>query len=94
MTEDILDSFGNVFLDLGLPPEEAAILQMRAELMAELRKLIKTKKLTRAKAAGLLGVSQSGVSDLVKGKWGCFSLELLIALATRAGLHVHLKTAA
>ncbi len=83
-----------MFLDLGFAPEEAAILQMRADLMAQLRKVIKAKKLTQAKAARLLGVSQSRVSDLVRGKWEKFSLEMLITLATRAGLHVTVKTAA
>ncbi len=88
------NSSGNVFRDLGFSPEEAAVLQMRADLMAELRKVIKAKKLTQAKAARLLGVSQSRVSDLVRGKWEKFSLEMLITLATRAGLHVTVKTAA
>ena len=37
--------------------------------MADLWKLIKAKKLTQAKAAKLLGGSQSRVSDLVRGKW-------------------------
>ncbi len=94
MSEEILKSSGNVFLDMGYSPDEAAILQMRADLMAQLRKVIKAKKLTQAKAAKLLGVSQSRVSDLVRGKWEKFSLEMLITLATRAGLHVSLKTAA
>ena len=94
MTDDIHTSSGNVFLDLGFSPDEAAILQMRADLMAKLRKVIKAKKLTQAKAAKLLGVSQSRVSDLVTGKWERFSLEMLITLATRAGLRVSLKTAA
>ena len=94
MSNDILDSSGNVFLDLGFSPDEAAVLQMRADLMAQLRKLLKAKKLTQAKAAKLLGVSQSRISDLVRGKWEKFSLEMLITLATRAGLHVSLKTAA
>lgn len=94
MSEPIVDSSGNVFSDLGYPPEEAAILQMRADLMADLRKFIKTKKLTQAKAAEILGVSQSRVSDLARGKWEKFSLEMLIMLATKAGMHVTLKTAA
>jgi predicted XRE-type DNA-binding protein len=94
MSDDILNSSGNAFLDLGFAPEEAAILQMRADLMAHLRKIIKTKKLTQTKAAKLLGASQSRVSDLVRGKWEKFSLEMLITLATRAGLRVSLKTAA
>ncbi len=94
MRQEIHRSSGNVFRDLGFSPEEAAVLQMRADLMAELRKVIKAKKLTQAKAAKLLGVSQSRVSDLVRGKWEKFSLEMLITLATRAGLHVTVKTAA
>jgi predicted XRE-type DNA-binding protein len=94
MSETVVHSSGNVFIDLGYPPEEAAILQMRADLMADLRKLIKKKKLTQAKAAELLGVSQSRVSDLIRGKWEKFSLEMLITLAIRAGMHVSLKKAA
>ena len=94
MSKDIVNSSGNAFADLGVSPEEAAILQMRADLMAQVRKVIQTKKLTQAKAAKLLGVSQSRVSDLVRGKWEKFSLEMLITLATRAGIRVHIKTAA
>jgi len=94
MSEAIVDSSGNVFIDLGYSPDEAAILQMRAELMADLRKFIKARKLTQAKTAELLGVSQSRVSDLTRGKWERFSLEMLITLATRAGMQVTVKTAA
>ena len=65
-----LDSwlFRWVLLDLGFPHEEAAILQLRSEIMADLRKFITTKKLTQAKAAALLDVSQSRVSDLTREK--------------------------
>jgi predicted XRE-type DNA-binding protein len=94
MSEAIANSSGNVFIDLGYSPDEAAILQMRADLMADLRRFIKVKKLTQAKAAEILGVSQSRVSDLTRGKWERFSLEMLITLATRAGMHVTVKTAA
>lgn len=94
MSETIVNSSGNVFIDLGYSPEEAAILQMRADLMVDLRKFIKTKRLTQAKAAAILGVSQSRVSDLIRGKWERFSLEMLITLATRAGMQITLKKAA
>jgi predicted XRE-type DNA-binding protein len=94
MTETVAKSSGNVFVDLGYSPDEAAILQMRADLMADLRKFIKAKRLTQAKAAELFGVSQSRVSDLIRGKWERFSLEMLITLATRAGMRVTLKNAA
>ena len=94
MSEAVVNSSGNVFIDLGYSPDEAAILQMRADLMADLRKFITAKRLTQAKAAEILGVSQSRVSDLIRGKWERFSLEMLITLATRAGMHVTLQKAA
>jgi predicted XRE-type DNA-binding protein len=92
--EEIFNSSGNVFIDLGFSPDEAAVLIMRADLMADLRKFIKARKLTQAKAAEILGVSQSRVSDLIRGKWDRFSLEMLITLATRAGMRVSLRIAA
>ena len=94
MKKSIVASSGNVFVDLGYSPDEAAILQMRADLMADLRKYIHNKKLTQASAAKILGVSQSRVSDLITGKWEKFSLEMLITLASKAGMHVKLKIAA
>jgi predicted XRE-type DNA-binding protein len=94
MSRTVINSSGNVFTDLGYSPDEAAILQMRADLMADLRKFIKAKRLTQAKAAEILGVSQSRVSDLISSKWERLSLEMLITLATRAGMHVTLKKAA
>ncbi len=94
MGEEIFNSSGNVFSDLGFSPDEAAVLQMRADLMADLRKFIKSRKLTQAKAAEILGVSQSRVSDLIRGKWDRFSLEMLITLATRTGKRVSLRIAA
>lgn len=94
MKESVVKSSGNVFLDLGFPPEEAAILQMRSHIMADLRKFIKDKKLTQAEAAKIFGVNQSRISDLIRGKWEKFSLEMLIVLATKAGMRIRIKRAA
>ena len=94
MSKTLVNSSGNIFVDLGYSPDEAAVLQMRADLIAGLRKFIKAKRLTQAKAAEILGVSQSRVSDLIRGKWERFSLEMLITLSTRAGMRVTLKKAA
>ena len=90
----ITKSSGNVFIDLGFSPEEAAILAMRSELMCRLEILIRDKQLTQAEAAQVLGISQSRVSDLIRGKFEKFSLDMLITLATRAGKKVELKMAA
>src|SRR4030067_344816 len=90
----ITKSSGNVYIDLGFPPEEAAILTMRSELMCRLEILIRDKQWTQAEAAQVLGISQSRVSDLIRGKFEKFSLDMLITLATRAGKKVELKMAA
>lgn len=90
----ITQSSGNVFIDLGFPPEEATILAMRSELMCQLEILIRDKQWTQAEAAQVLGISQSRVSDLIRGKFEKFSLDMLITLATRAGKKVELKMAA
>ena len=94
MKEKITRSSGNVFTDLGFPPEEAAILAMRADVMAQLRLAVEKRAWTQVEAAKVLGISQSRVSDLMHGKWDKFSLNILITLATRAGLHCELKLAA
>ncbi|MCL2830547.1 MAG: helix-turn-helix domain-containing protein [Betaproteobacteria bacterium] len=85
MNEPVTTSCGNVFIDLGFPPEEAALLSMRAQLMADLRETISTNGWTQVEASRHLGIGQSRVSDLVRGKWEKFSLDMLITLACRAG---------
>jgi predicted XRE-type DNA-binding protein len=88
--EPIVESSGNVFADLGFAPEEAALLAMRAELMAQLRETITSSGWTQTEAAERLGIGQSRVSDLVRGKRDKFSLDMLVTLATRAGRKVAL----
>ena len=74
MKARITKSSGNVFIDVGFPSEEAAVLTMRAELMAKLRTLIDQRSWTQHEASKRLGIGQSRVSDLVRGKWDKFSL--------------------
>ena len=84
-------SSGNVFRDLGFPPEEAANLTVRSMLMIEIKKHIQAEKLTQKKAATLFGVTQPRISDLMRGKIGLFSVDTLISMLTRAGLKVDVK---
>jgi predicted XRE-type DNA-binding protein len=89
----IIASSGNVFTDLGFAPGEAAVLAMRADLMGRLRLLIDERGWSQAEAAAHFGIGQSRVSDLVRGKWDKFSLDMLITLAARAGKRVELALA-
>ena len=94
MKKKMTRSSGNVFIDLGFDPAEAAVLQMRSNLMSDLRLYIEKHKLTQVEAAKRLGISQSRVSDLVRGKWEKFSLEMLITLEARLGRKIQVKFAA
>lgn len=91
MEELIVESTGNIFDDLGFDPGEAAILQMRARLMSDLREQIESSGMTQTAAAERLGIAQSRVSDLMRGKWEKFSLEMLITLEARVGRQVRLE---
>jgi predicted XRE-type DNA-binding protein len=45
-------------------------------------------------AAKALGITQARLSDINRGKFGQFSLDVLVRLASRAGLKPRLKLAA
>ncbi|MBM4134715.1 MAG: XRE family transcriptional regulator [Nitrospira sp.] len=94
MNKKASKSGDNIFVDLGFDPAEAAVLQMRANLMSDLRLYIQKHKLTQSEAAKRLGIAQSRVSDLVRGKWEKFSLEMLITLEARLGRTVRVECAA
>ena len=81
----ITTSSGNVFTDLGFDEAEAQVLALRADLMAQLEKTIKARKMTQVAASRILGVSQGRVSDLTRGKVEKFSLDMLVTFAARLG---------
>lgn len=93
MSEPIIESSGNVFIDLGFEAAEASILEMRAKLMSDLREYIESSGLTQAEAAQKLGLTPSRVSDIRQGNWEKFSLEMLITLEARAGRTMTLELA-
>lgn len=89
-----VESSGNIFRDLGFDDVEAQILETRSTLMVDIAKTIAKRGLNQAEAAKILGVTQSRVSDLVRGKFAKFSLEMLITLEGRLGRRVTVKLAA
>lgn len=90
MTMKVEQSTGNVFRDLGFGPKEAESLRLRAELMLEVRRLIRARKLTQ-RAASLLGVTQPRISDLIRGKIDLFSIDTLVNMLARGGMRIQLR---
>lgn len=78
--------FASVWDALEDTPQEAASMKARAELMRGLQAWIKQEGLTQSAAAGLLGVTQPRVSDLMRGRINLFSTDALIDMAATAGL--------
>jgi predicted XRE-type DNA-binding protein len=83
-------STGNVFRDLGFSAEEAGHLRVRSDLMIALQKAISKSRMTQAKAAKVLGVTQPRVSDLMRGRIDLFSADKLIDMLARLGIGVRL----
>ena len=83
---------GNVFIDAGFPPAEAARLLIRADLMSQVRTLLDERGLTQARAAKLLGVTQPRISDLKRGRIGLFSIDTLVDMLAVLGVTVTVKT--
>lgn len=87
----IIEGSGNVFIDLGFDPAEAQVMRLRAEVMIRTAQQLKAQGWTQAEAARRLGITQPRVSRLIKGKVEDFSLDMLLTLAARAGLHLELR---
>lgn len=84
----IFDSVWDAIADT---PEEASHLRMRAELMHAIGESVAEWKVTQAEAALRLGITQPRLNALLKGKITRFSLDALVTLASRAGLHPKVK---
>jgi predicted XRE-type DNA-binding protein len=77
---EVDEGTGNVFADLGLPDSEERLL--KANIIAELFRLIKDRGLTQVKAAKLVGVSQPDMSHLLRGDFDDYSAERLMKMLT------------
>jgi len=86
----ITRSSGNVFSDLGFGKEEAQHLQIRSTLMIAIQRIIDERQLTQAQAADVFGVTQPRISDLVRGKIELFSIDMLVTMLARAGMHLQI----
>lgn len=90
----ISESSGNIFLDLGFPPHEAAVLLLRAELAEALRQWMESESLTQSQAAKRLGITQPRVSEIMRGKIELMSLDYMVGLCAKAGVSVEVRLAA
>ncbi len=68
-------SSGNIFSDLGLL--NSGEMLAKAELVRQINKILRQRKLNQVQAAEVLGIDQQEMSALIKGKLTGFSTEKL-----------------
>jgi predicted XRE-type DNA-binding protein len=77
--------------DRGSASKETTRLQIRADLMGQLTRLIRSRGLTQVQAARLLGITQPRVSNLIRGKIDRFSVDSLIEMLGHTGARISVR---
>lgn len=77
---------GNIFLDLGFPPEKALALLFKTRILSSILSQVKRKRYTQKQLVGILQEHQPVVSNLLCGRISQMSIERLLAYAFRLGL--------
>lgn len=86
-------SFANVWDAIEDTPADAAIMTVRSNLMMAVCRQVRSWNVTRAEAARRLGITQTRLNDLLRGRIANFDTDTLISLATQAGLVLRLGIA-
>jgi len=81
----------NIFDDLGVEPEEAANLRIRADLMLDLKSHIQKQGWNHRETSLFLDVPQTTIDNLMHGEISQFTIDSLIQLLGKAGMTVEVK---
>jgi len=73
----------NVYADLGYA--DAAEMQRKSQLAAEIARTIQAKKLTQTAASELLGIDQSKISRITRGQFRGISESKMLELVAKLG---------
>jgi len=80
---------GNVFADLALPDAEK--LKIKTGLVIEIRKAMRSLRLTQQEAAKRIGITQPKVSDMMRGDFSNLSERKLMDCLTRLGYDIEIS---
>ncbi len=88
LNEEVTIGSGNIFVDLGIPnPEEALI---KAELASQIDDIMQAENITQKKAAEILGIDQPKISDIINGKLRHYSIDRLMRFLRRLGKDIEI----
>ena len=86
---EVQRSSGNVYADLGLP--DADKLKIKTGLVIEIRKGMRHLGLTQPAAAKRMGLTQTKVSDMMRGDFSNLSERKLMDYLNRLGYDIEIK---
>lgn len=81
----------NIFLELGFPEHEAAVMLVRADLAQEIRQWLKRHRLSQVAAARILGISAPRLNEIVKNRVEKVSVDYLLGLCAKGEIPVSIK---
>lgn len=88
----IKDRAGNVWDLLSDTPSEAENLRLRAQLMSRINDRLEEFGWSQRTIASNLELTQPRVSDLVTGKISKFSLDALVNIGIKVGVHLRVES--
>lgn len=83
-------SSGNVFVDIGFTPTEAAELTAKSNLIVAIKDTIAQRKLTQQDAARLCGTDQPTLSKVFRGRLESLTIDRLASWLTLLGRDVEI----
>ena len=81
------------FLDLGFPPEEAAILEVKAALVSMIESEARSRGLSDQALAEVLGIQEQEVKSMFESDFSAVQLEQFVKYIDRLGLRIKTKAA-
>jgi predicted XRE-type DNA-binding protein len=84
-------SSGNVFVDIGFSPAEAAELTAKSILISAIGETIKRRKLTQLEAARRCRTDQPTLSKVLRGRMESVTIDRLTAWLTALGRTVEIR---
>jgi predicted XRE-type DNA-binding protein len=84
-------SSGNVFVDIGFTPAEAAELTAKSTLIYAIAETIERRDLTQTEAARLCHTDQATLSKVLRGRMKSVTLDRLTAWLTALGRTVEIS---
>ena len=73
-------------------PEEATVLQMKADIKIAIEKEVERQKLSRKKLAQVLDIQHLLISDLLTGRVSKMAINKLVKYAHRLGVNLSLRS--